>query len=101
MRHALRVDANQEAVISALEAAGAIVMVLGLPVDLLVGLDGHETANGRFAFFEVKDGKKSPSRIKKTKVQEKFFSLFAGYPVCLVDSPETALRHLKVLRSKT
>lgn len=92
-RHALRVDANQTAVISALEAAGAKVWVLGLPVDILCGI------NGKFAFFEIKDGAKSPSRRKKTALQEKFFAAYPGYPVCLVDSAETALRHLKVLAS--
>ena len=56
-RYALRVDANQTEVISALESAGAVVMVIGQPVDLLVGLpDGK-----RFAFFEVKNGSRPPS----------------------------------------
>lgn len=94
-RYALRVDANQTEVISALEAAGAVVMVIGQPVDLLVGLpDGK-----RFAFFEVKNGSRPPSARKKTKVQEKFFAMFPGYPICLVDSPECALRHLKILQT--
>ena len=94
-RYALRVDANQTEVISALEAAGAVVMVIGQPVDLLVGLpDGK-----RFAFFEVKNGSRPPSARKKTKVQEKFFAMFPGYPICLVDSPECALRHLRILQT--
>jgi hypothetical protein len=92
-RYALRVDANQASVIFALKEAGAKVMVIGQPVDLLVGI------NGKFAFFEVKDGAKPASARKKTKVQELFFDMFPGYPVCLVDSPETALRHLRVLQS--
>lgn len=92
-RYALRVDANQSQVISALESAGAKVLVIGKPVDLLVGI------NGKFAFFEVKDGSKPPSQRKKTKLQERFFALFPGYPVCLVDGPEAALRHLNVLKS--
>ena len=37
MRRAARVDANQDAVVSALRAAGAYVWIIGLPVDLLVG----------------------------------------------------------------
>ena len=92
-RYALRVDANQTEVISALEAAGAKVLVIGQPVDLLVGI------GGRFGFFEIKDGSKPPSARKKTKVQEKFFAMFPGYPICLVDSPECALRHLRILQT--
>ena len=41
MRRAARVDATQEAIVSALRAAGAYVWVIGLPVDLLVGYKGH------------------------------------------------------------
>lgn len=93
MRYALRVDANQTPVIRALEAAGATVLVIGQPVDLLVGI------GGKFAFFEVKDGSKPPSARKKTKVQELFWDMFPGYPICLVDSPECAVRHLKVLQA--
>lgn len=92
VRYALRVDANQTQVISALEAAGAKVMVIGKPVDLLVGI------NGRFALFEVKDGGKYASQQKKTPLQERFFRLFEGYPVCLVDGPEAALRALNVIK---
>jgi len=94
MRYALRVDANQSQVISALEAAGAVVEVIGKPVDLLVGI------NGRFAFFEVKDGGKVKSAQKRTPAQIKFFDKWAGYPVCLVDGPDAAIRHLNVLKGK-
>ena len=89
-RYALRTDANQSEVIAALKMAGATVRVIGQPVDLLVGI------NGKFAFFEIKDGAKSASRRKKTDVQEKFFADFPGYPICLVDGPEAALRALRV-----
>ncbi len=41
MRHAARVDANQEQIVSALRAAGAFVWIIGLPVDLLVGYKNH------------------------------------------------------------
>lgn len=93
MRYALRVDANQAQVISALEAAGAVVQVIGKPVDLLVGIDG------KFALYEVKDGNKVKSAQKRTPAQIKFFDKWAGYPVCLVDGPDAAIRHLNVLRS--
>lgn len=95
MRYALRVDANQTQVICALEAAGATVQVIGKPVDLLVGIDG------RFAFFEVKDGNKVKSAQKTTAAQDKFFEKWAGYPVCSVDGPDAAVRHLNVLKGKT
>lgn len=92
MRYALRVDANQTEIISALQSAGAQVEVIGKPVDLLVGI------NGKFAFFEVKDGNKPKSAQKRTPAQIKFFEKWAGYPVCLVDGPDAAIRHLNVLK---
>lgn len=93
MRYAWRTDKGQTEIVKALRDAGATVLVIGLPVDLLIGI------NGRFAFFEVKDGNKAPSQRKKTQVQEDFFAMFKDYPVCLVDSPECALRHLKILQT--
>lgn len=93
MRYALRVDANQSQIVSALQAAGAVVEVIGKPVDLLVGI------NGRFAFFECKDGGKVKSAQKRTPAQIKFFEKWAGYPVCLVDGPDAAVRHLNVLKA--
>lgn len=86
MRYALRVDANQTAVISALEAAGATVQVVGKPLDLLVGI------RGKWLLLEVKDGAKSKSRQKPTKAQQTFFERFPGYPWAIVDGPEAALR---------
>lgn len=91
MRRAARVDANQSAIVDALRAAGARVWIIGLPVDLLVG---HR---GRLMLMEVKDGEKPPSERKKTSLQEKFFTDWSDCPVCLVDSVDAALRHLRVL----
>lgn len=91
MRYALRIDANQEQVILALEAAGATVEVIGKPVDLLVGF------RGEFLLMEIKDGAKVKSAQKKTALQERIFSKFAGCPISLVDGPEAALRALSVL----
>lgn len=65
MRYALRTDANQSQIVSALEAAGARVLVIGKPVNLLVGV------RHKFAFFECKDGAKSASRRKKTALQNR------------------------------
>ena len=97
-RYAARVDANQSLIVEALRAAGAVVDIIGLPVDLRIAYVDSGGAK-RFAYFECKDGAKSASRIKKTDVQEAFFAKYPGWPVCLVDSPEVALKHLKVLKS--
>ena len=93
MRWALRIDANQAQVVSALQAAGAQVDVIGKPVDLLVG------KGGRMMLMEVKSllGKRKPRAAAKTPAQERFFERWQGYPVALVDGPEAALRHLAVL----
>lgn len=97
MRHAARVDANKTAVVSALEAAGARVWDLKLPLDLLVGVGGHGGIPGRWMLMEVKDGNKPPSARKKTALQERFFAWATGLPIALVDGPEAALRALAVL----
>ena len=92
MRYALRTDANQTAVISALESAGAMVQVVGKPLDLLVGI------RGQFVFLEVKDGAKKKSAQKPTKAQAEFFKRWAGYPWAIVDGPDAALRAIGVLK---
>ena len=91
-RYALRVDANQSAVVSALEAAGATVQIVGKPLDLLVGI------RGKFMLIEVKDGAKVKSAQKPTKAQEKFFERFPGYPWSIVDGPEAALRAIGCIK---
>ena len=85
MRYALRIDANQTQIVSALEAHGIKVDVIGKPVDLLCGL------NGRFCFLEVKDGKKVPSDRKTTTAQDKFLNRWSEYPVAVVKSPNEAI----------
>lgn len=91
-RYALRVDANQTAVVSALRAAGATVEIVGKPLDLLVGI------RGQFIFMEVKDGAKVKSAQKPTKAQDEFFKRWAGYPWSIVDGPEAALRAIGVMK---
>jgi hypothetical protein len=91
-RYALRRDTNESIIVEALREAGATVTIIGLPVDLLVMI------NGKFMFMEIKDGEKLPSQRKKTKVQEKFFADHPNCPVSLVDSVEAALRALTVFR---
>lgn len=89
MRRAARVDANQQAVISALRAAGACVWVVGLPVDLLVGFRNHTF------LMEIKDGPKK----RLTVLQQDFFENWSGGTLCRVDGPEAALRAIGVLNA--
>jgi|TARA_R110000868_G_scaffold395741_1_gene667612 hypothetical protein len=87
MRYAARVDANQDAIVSALRAAGAYVWIVGLPVDLLVGYRNHTY------LVEIKtDAKK-----RLTPLQADFFDNWKGGTLARVDSPESALRMLKVI----
>lgn len=88
MRYALRVDSNQTQVVSALTAAGYQVEIIGKPVDLLVG------KGGRFMLMEIKAPKGT-----KTAFQRGFFERWQGYPLSLVDGPEAALRHAKLLEA--
>ena len=85
-RYALRVDATQTQIVSALKAAGYVVEVIGKPLDLLVG------TGGRFMFIECKVPGGKP-----TQFQRGFFERWAGYPVSLVDSPEAAVRHARLV----
>jgi hypothetical protein len=88
MRYAARVDQNQDQIVSALRAAGAYVWVIGLPVDLLVGFKGHTF------LVEVKNG----PRKRLTALQEDFFKNWSGSTLARVDSPESALRMIGVLK---
>lgn len=88
MRRAAKVDANQEQVVSALRAAGAVVQSLaaigkGVP-DLLVSF------RGSLFLLEVKDGRKPPSGQKLTEAQTKWHQAW-GATVEVVNSPEQAL----------
>lgn len=89
-RTAARPDANQAAIVRALEAVGCSVYVIGLPVDLLVGRAGQTLV------LEVKDGSKPPSRRKHTDIQRDFFATWRGGPVATVDSVDAALRAVGV-----
>ena len=91
MRHAARVDANQEQIVSALRAAGAYVWIIGLPVDLLVGYKGHSF------LMEIK----TDSKKRLTKLQADFFENWMGGTLCRIDNAESALRMLKVADEQT
>ena len=88
MRYAARVDANQDAIVSALRAAGAYVWIIGLPVDLLVGYKNHTF------LVECKDGSKK----RLTKLQAEFFEKWCGGTLCRIDSPEAALRMIGMVK---
>jgi hypothetical protein len=95
MRRAARIDANQDAVVVALRAAGASVQSLaavgkGVP-DLLVAIRGVNL------LLEVKDGSKMPSERRLTEDQIMWHGSWNG-PVCVVDGPESALRAIGVIK---
>ena len=87
MRHAKRVDANQDQIVVALRAAGANVWIISLPVDLLVGYKGHT--------FLVEIKRTAKSRF--TPLQADFFESWSGGTLARVDSPDAALRMIGVL----
>jgi hypothetical protein len=86
VRHAARVDTNQQAIVAALRAAGAYVWIIGLPVDLLVGYKNHTW------LMEIK----TTSKKRLTTLQTDFFQYWPGGTLCRVDSPEAALHMLRV-----
>lgn len=100
-KFARRVDANHAQVVAALRAAGCVVDDIsavggGIP-DLLVGY--IRRGERHFALFEVKDGAKVKSAQKLTDAQIRWHEKYAGWPVSIVDGPEAALRHLRVLQA--
>jgi hypothetical protein len=93
VRRAAKVDMNQEAVVSALRAAGASVWVLGRPTDLLVGFRSVTL------LVEVKNPDTGYGKRGANKNQREFMEKWKGGPVSLVDGPEAALRALGVLKN--
>jgi hypothetical protein len=90
MRHAARVDANQQAIVAALRSVGAYVWIISLPVDILVGYKGHTF------LMEVK----TTSKKRLTGLQADFFQNWAGGTLCRVDSPQTALDMIRCVDAK-
>jgi hypothetical protein len=82
------VDKNQAEIVKALRDAGAYVWIIGLPVDLLVGYNGHSF------LVEIKDGPKK----RLTKLQQDFFENWAGGTLARIDGPEAALRMIGVAK---
>ena len=93
---AAKIDANQEAVVTALRAAGATVQSLagvgkGVP-DLLVGYKGQTL------LMEIKDGFKAPSARLLTEDQLRWHHNWKGGALAVVDSPDGALRMIGVIK---
>ena len=88
MRHAKRVDANQDQIVVALRAAGAYVWIIGLPVDLLVGYKGHTF------LVEIK----TDARQRFTALQQDILESGGGTTLARIDSPDAALRMIGVLK---
>jgi hypothetical protein len=78
MRHAARTDATQSEIVDALRKAGAYVWIIGLPVDLLVGVGGRHTV-----LVECKSltGKKKPRAKAYTDLQRDFMRDWLGGPL--------------------
>ena len=92
-RYARRVDDNQSIIVSALRQAGAVVKVVHQPFDLQVWASpGSE----KCMYMEIKN----PGTARGRKgMNEKQLQESKGIPVSMVDSVDSALQHLKVLRS--
>lgn len=91
-RRAAKVDANQAAIVAALRAAGATVVAIRQPVDLIVGLR-HRTM-----LMECKNPAstrgKAEMKLGGNANQRDFKDGWKGGPVVTVDSVEDALRAL-------
>lgn len=91
MTYARKVDTTQADIIAALEKVGALVTVIGKPVDLLIYF------RGRFLAMECKSpyGKKNPKpRVDKRQKAQIEFIKATGCPV--VSSATEALLALSV-----
>lgn len=91
-----RIDDNQQAIVNILRTAGATVVLLsgvgkGVP-DLLVGFRGVTL------LMEIKDGKKPPSDRKLTTDQQKWHAEWRGGALAIVDSADSALRMIGVIK---
>lgn len=83
--HAQRVDANQDQIVSVLEAVGASVVVIGQPLDLLVGF------RGMTFLLEVKNPNSEYGKKGANKKQAEFKKLWRGHPPETVSTPLEAL----------
>ena len=96
MRLAAKIDANHVEIVKAVRQAGCTVQSLaavgkGCP-DLMVG------TNNITALFEVKDGEKSASRRALNEHQVAWHRAWCGGPVFVVDSVDSALQAVTLMR---
>lgn len=91
-----RIDDNQQTIVNILRTTGATVVSLsgvgkGVP-DLLVGFRGVTL------LMEIKDGKKPPSDRKLTTDQQKWHAEWRGGALAIVDSADSALKMIGVIK---
>lgn len=90
-----KVDANQTKIVNHFRKSGATVCILSEIgrgcTDLVVGYNGYSV------MAEVKDGSKSPSQRRLTKLEQHFFDTWQG-SACIVESVEDADKLLDILR---
>lgn len=91
-RRAAKRDQAEAAIVEALEAAGAWVWRISLPLDLIVAY------RGRLLMLEVKDPGAKPrkDRAKQTEMIAKCQR--DGFPVYVVRTPEEALQAIGAIR---
>ncbi len=89
MRRAARRDDNETEIVKALRKAGAYVVFIDEPCDLLVGFQS------RTILLEVKDGNKPPSARKLTPNEQKFHDEWTGGELYIVNCIDEALDTLK------
>ena len=91
MRLAARRDANEDQVVSALQACGAYVKKINGSgeFDLLVWYRGYTL------LLEIKDGRRPPSEQKLTPAEQKFHAEWPGDNLHIVNSVDAALELLK------
>lgn len=88
--YARKRDANEPGIIAALEEAGATVVALDKPIDLLVGF-GSDTD-----LLEVKNGNQPPSWRRITDDQAEFFKKWKGKRAAVVSTMLEALLAVRV-----
>ncbi len=83
--YARKRDENEPGIIAALELAGATVVSLDKPLDLLVGFDSDTE------LMEVKNGNQPPSWQRVTDDQADFFKNWKGKRATIVSTMRQAL----------
>tara|TARA_R110000868_G_scaffold241481_1_gene496018 strand:+ start:319 stop:609 length:291 start_codon:yes stop_codon:yes gene_type:complete len=93
LRRAARVDANQAEIVAHMREMGACVYLIGMPVDLLVGI------NCKTALVEVKDPKSRYGKKGLNPNQQSFKDSWLGGTVCQVNDVQGATTLIKVMQA--